>query len=193
MGQRSDETRMSIAREQTHAMKHGTIAADIAAEQAKLGKADLVIFQFPVWWFSMPAIMKGWADRVFARGFAYLSGRKYDTGMFSGKLAMLACTTGTSADTYAPDGIDGDILAVLWPIHNGLLRYCGFDVLAPYVAYMPGREDEVTRTRQLAAYRQRLEAIERSPRLFFHPAEDYGPSERLKPGVRARSGVQRNV
>ncbi len=71
----------------------------------------------------MPAILKGWADRVFARGFAYLPGRKYDTGMFKGKRALLAATTGTSADTYAPDGIDGDILVVFWPIHNGLL--CG--------------------------------------------------------------------
>jgi len=192
-GPRSETSRFSLAREQTVAMENGTIAADIAAEQDKLIRADFVIFQFPVWWFSMPAILKGWADRVFARGFAYLPGRKYDTGMFKGKLAMLAATTGTSADTYAPDGIDGDILTVFWPIHNGLLRYTGFDVLPPYVAYMPAREDEETRARQLAAYGQRLEAFEHTSRLFFHPAEDYGPNERLKPGVLARSGQQRNV
>ncbi|WID95180.1 NAD(P)H-dependent oxidoreductase [Bosea vestrisii] len=130
-GERSDPNRLSIAREQTHAMETGTIAADIAAEQAKLARADMLILQFPVWWFGMPAIMKGWADRVFARGFAYTTGRKYDTGLFKGKLAMVAATTGTSADTYVPDGIDGDILSVLWPVHNGLLRYTGFDVLPP--------------------------------------------------------------
>ena len=88
----------------------GTLAADIVAEQQKLARADLLILQFPIWWFGMPAILKGWADRVFARGFAYIGGRKYDTGMFRGKTAMVAATTGTSADTYAPDGIDGDIL-----------------------------------------------------------------------------------
>lgn len=189
----TDPARFSLAREQTVAMENGTIAADIAAEQAKLARADLVILQFPVWWFGMPAILKGWADRVFARGFAYLPGRKYDTGMFKGKLALVATTTGTSADTYAPDGIDGDILTVLWPIHNGLLRYTGFDVLPPVVAYMPGREDEITRARQLDAYRARLLSIGQTPHLFFHPAEDYGPNERLKPGVLARSGQQRNV
>lgn len=192
-GPRSELSRFSLAREQTVAMENGTIAGDIAAEQDKLTRADFVIFQFPVWWFSMPAILKGWADRVFARGFAYLPGRKYDTGMFKGKLAMLAATTGTSADTYAPDGIDADILTVFWPIHNGLLRYSGFDVLPPYVAYMPAREDEATRVKQLSAYRHRLETIEQTPRLFFHPAEDYGQNERLKPGVLARSGQQRNV
>ena len=43
------------------------------------------------------------------------------------------------------------------------------------------------------AYKERLLALDATPSLFFHPAEDYGPNERLKPGVLARSGVQRNV
>lgn len=192
-GERSKPDFLSIAREQTHAAETGTLAPDIVAEQDKVRRADLVIFQFPVWWFGMPAILKGWADRVFARGFAYHAGRKYDTGLFRGKRALVATTTGTSEDTYAPDGIDGDILTVLWPIHNGLLRYTGFEVLRPFVAFMPGRLTPEGRADQLAAYRLRLETLEDSPRLFFHPASDYGPNERLKPGVVARSGVQRNV
>ncbi|MCO5159309.1 MAG: NAD(P)H-dependent oxidoreductase [Aquamicrobium sp.] len=192
-GELTDPEFFSLAAEQTAACQTGRIAPDIAAEMEKLKRADLVIFQFPVWWFGMPAILKGWADRVFARGFAYLPGRKYDTGMFRGKLAMVAATTGTSADTYAPDGIDGDILTVLWPIHNGLLRYSGFDVLTPFIAYMPGRVGEDGRKAYLDAYRKRLGEIETTPRLFFHPAGDYGPDERLKPGVLARSGVQRNA
>ena len=192
-GERADAGFLSIAIEQTKAIETGTLAADIVAEQDKLRRADLVIFQFPVWWFGMPAIMKGWADRVFARGFAYFPGRKYDTGMFKGKIAMVATTTGTSADTYAPDGIDGDILNVLWPVHNGLLRYSGFDVLPPFVAYMPGRVGPGGREAYLSAYQKRLLELDKTPKLFFHPAEDYGPDERLKPGVLARSGVQRNV
>ncbi len=193
LGRRADADVLSIAREQTRAFETGSLAADILAEQDKLRRADLVIFQFPIWWFGMPAIMKGWADRVFARGFAYLAGRKYDTGMFRGKTALVAATTGTSPDTYAPDGIDGDILTVLWPLHNGLLRYCGFDVLPPFVAYMPGRVGPRGRDTYLEAYRGRLIGWETTPKLFFHPAEDYGADERLKPGVLARSGVQRNV
>ena len=192
IGARSRPDYLSIAREQTHAVETETLAPDIVAEQDKIRRADLVIFQFPVWWFGMPAILKGWADRVFARGFAYLAGRKYDTGLFRGKRALVAATTGTSADTYAPDGIDGDILTVLWPIHNGLLRYTGFDVLQPFVAFMPARLSPQERQDQLEAYRRRLAAIETSPQLFFHPASDYGPNERLRPGVVARSGVQRN-
>ncbi|ALN71917.1 NAD(P)H-dependent oxidoreductase [Aureimonas sp. AU20] len=193
IGERADPEFLSIPREQTRAIETETLAPNIVAEQEKLAAADLLILQFPVWWFGMPAIMKGWADRVFARGFAYLPGRKYDTGMFKGKLALVSATTGTSADTYAPDGIDGDILSVFWPIHNGLLRYSGFDVLPPFVAYMPSRMGGDGRNAQLDAYAKRLGEIETTPRLFFHPTEDYGPNERLKPGVLARSGVQRNV
>ncbi|QND63183.1 NAD(P)H-dependent oxidoreductase [Mesorhizobium loti] len=192
-GERNDPDFFSLPREQTAAYEVGALSADINAEIDKVKRADFVLFQFPVWWFGMPAMLKGWADRVFARGFAYLPGRKYDTGMFKGKLAMVAATTGTSADTYAPDGIDGDILTVLWPIHNGLLRYSGFDVLPPFVAYMPGRVGDDGRKAYLETYRKRLEDIDGTPRLFFHPAGDYGKNERLKPGVLARSGVQRNV
>lgn len=192
-GERADPDYLSIPREQTAALEAGTLSDDIATEQAKVADADLLILQFPIWWFGMPAILKGWADRVFARGFAYTAGRKYDTGLFRGKLALVSVTTGTSADTYAPDGIDGDMLTVLWPIHNGLLRYTGFDVLPPFVAYMPGRLDQAGRQAQLEAYAERLRTIDATPRLFFHPADDYGPNERLKPGVLARSVVQKNV
>lgn len=192
-GERVDAATLNIATEQTRAYETGTLAPDILAEQDKVRRADLLILQFPMWWFGMPAILKGWADRVFARGFAYVAGRKYDTGLLRGKTAMVAATTGTSADTYAPDGIDGDILNVLWPVHNGLLRYTGFDVLPPFVAYMPGRLDAGARQSYLDAYRARLLALETTEKLFFHPAEDYGANERLKPGVVARSGVQRNV
>lgn len=192
-GERADAETLSIPREQMQVYKTRTFAPDIVAEQDKLRRAELVIFQFPVWWFGMPAILKGWVDRVFARGFAYVGGRKYDTGIFRGKTAMVAATTGTSADTYAPDGIDGDVLSILWPIHNGLFRYTGFDVLQPFIAYMPDRVGPGERVNYLEAYRERLLTLGETQRLFFHPLEDYGPNERLKPGIVARSGFQRNV
>lgn len=190
-GSRADADYLRIDREQTHAHEHGSLAVDILAEQDKLRDADLLVLQYPMWWFGMPAILKGWADRVFTRGFAYLPGRKYDTGLMRGKLALVSVTTGTSADTYAPDGIDGALLNVLWPVHNGLLRYSGFDVLTPFAAHMPGRVSAEERTEILAAYHAHLSDLDALPRLFFHPREDYGPDERLLPHVTPRSGVQR--
>jgi NAD(P)H dehydrogenase (quinone) len=102
-GPREDEDYLRIDREQTFAHEAATTACDIVTEQAKVRRADLVLFQYPMWWFGPPAILKGWFDRVFTRSFAYLPGRKYDTGLMAGKLAMVSVTTGTSADTYAPD------------------------------------------------------------------------------------------
>ncbi|WP_442738391.1 NAD(P)H-dependent oxidoreductase [Streptomyces pseudogriseolus] len=183
---------LDIAREQETAFEVGSLSPDIRAEQEKIAAADVLILQFPLWWFTMPAIMKGWVDRVMTRGFAYQAGRKYDTGMFRGKSAMVSVTTGTSAATYAPNGIDGDILNVLWPIHNGILRYTGFDVITPFVAYEPGRRSPEERASILRAYRDRLRSLDRTPRLFFHPREDYGPDERLKAGVIPRTVAQRN-
>lgn len=75
-------------------------------------------------------------------------------------------------------------------MHNGILRYCGFDVLPPFAAHMPGKISPEERTRLLDAYSARLEQLETTPRLVFHPREDYGPDERLLPHVTPRSGFQ---
>jgi NAD(P)H dehydrogenase (quinone) len=145
-----------------------------------------------MWWFGMPAILKGWVDRTMARGFAYKAGRKYDTGMLKGRRAMICTTTGTASGLYEPDGIDGDINHILWPVHNGIFRYLGFDVLPPYIAWMPGRVSPGEREAYLEQYGKRLLTVEDIEPLFFHPAEDFGPDQRLKPGVMARSGFQWN-
>jgi NAD(P)H dehydrogenase (quinone) len=80
--------------EEIHATETGGFAPDIEAELAKLEACDLMIWQFPLWWFSVPAILKGWVDRVFAMGRAYGGGRVYDSGVFQGKRAMLSVTIG---------------------------------------------------------------------------------------------------
>ena len=49
-----------------HASEHNTFAPDIEAEMVKLAWCDVLVFQFPLWWFGMPAILKGWVDRVLA-------------------------------------------------------------------------------------------------------------------------------
>jgi NAD(P)H dehydrogenase (quinone) len=189
---RADANVLDLSREQEHAHRNDSHAADVRAEQAKVAAADLVLFHFPVWWFGMPAILKGWVDRVFSRGFAYSAGRKYDRGHFKGKRAMLSITTGTASTLYEPDGIDGELLHVLWPIHNGMLAYTGFTVLPPFVAWMPGRVGAQERASYLTAYRQRLAALDTTEPLFFHPSSDYDDSQRLRPGVLARSAVQWN-
>ncbi len=143
-----------------HAFEQGLQREDIAQEQEKLRWADAVIFQFPLWWFSMPAIMKGWFDRVYAYGFAYGVGEhsethwgdRYGEGTLAGKRAMLLVTTGGWASHYSPRGINGPIDDILFPIQHGMLFYPGFTVLPPMVIYHTSKMNE----QKFAAYCEEL-------------------------------------
>ncbi|XP_045076715.1 ribosyldihydronicotinamide dehydrogenase [quinone]-like, partial [Coregonus clupeaformis] len=68
--------------ETMEAWKEGRLSDDIIAEQRKVEAAELVIFQFPLYWFSVPAIMKGWIDRVLTQGFAFSLQKMYNNGIF---------------------------------------------------------------------------------------------------------------
>lgn len=191
-GPRADPDYLDLSREQEHMIASYGPRPEVKAEQDKLLWADMVIFQYPMWWFGMPAILKGWCDRVMVRGFAYMAGRKYDSGVFKGRRAMICVTTGTADSLYQADGIDGDLNHILWPIHNGIFRYLGFDVLPPYAAFAPLNATAEQRKAMLDGYADRLGVIDSTETLFFHPRQDYGKDQRLKPGVVARSGFQWN-
>jgi NAD(P)H dehydrogenase (quinone) len=145
--------------EEMHAAEHGGFAADIEAEIQKVEWCDVMIWQFPLWWFGLPAALKGWADRVFAMGRTYGGGRIYDTGVFRGKRAMLSLTTGGPEEAYRKGGFNGDMMGVLRPIQRGILEFLGFDVLAPHVVYGPVRMSDEQRAAELAAYGARLRMV----------------------------------
>jgi len=70
---------LKVARDSGRAFDARTLTPDVLAEQEKLLWADTIIFQFPLWWYTMPAILKGWVDRVFTYHFAYGVGEHSDT------------------------------------------------------------------------------------------------------------------
>lgn len=142
--------------EEMHATEVDGFADDIAAELRKLDACDLMIWQFPLWWFGLPAVLKGWVDRVFAMGRVYGGGRIYRQGVFRGKRAMLSLTTGGPADAYRTGGFNGDLQGILRPIHRGMLEFVGFDVLAPHVVYGPVRMSDEQRTAELERFGTRL-------------------------------------
>jgi NAD(P)H dehydrogenase (quinone) len=190
---RVDAGFLNLAAEQENMFAHGRSTFDVEQEQAKVLWCDVLIFQFPIWWFSMPAILKGWVERTMTRGFAYASGEKYDNDTFKGRRAMVCVTTGTAERLYQPDGVDGSIHHILWPIHKGIFRYLGGgDVLPPYVYRMPGNVSEGERKTYIEDYAAVLKDMDKAVPLFFHPREDCGGDQRLKPDVMARSGFQWN-
>lgn len=156
-----DPDYLKLQIEETHATEHEGFAADIEAEMCKIEACDLMIMQFPLWWFGLPAMLKGWVDRVFAMGRMYGYGNIYETGKFRGKRAMLSLTTGGPGEAYRKGGFNGDIDAILRPIHRGVLQFVGFDVLAPQIHYGPVRVTDVDREQWLTDYAKRLNAIAR--------------------------------
>lgn len=142
--------------EEMHASEQNGFVPAIEEELGKVEWCDLMIWQFPLWWFGLPAALKGWVDRVFAMGRTYGGGHVYGTGVFRGKRAMLSLTTGGPEGSYRKDGFNGDLMGVLRPIHRGMLEFVGFEVLAPHVVYGPVRLSDEERAQQLAAYAARL-------------------------------------
>lgn len=176
--------------EERHALALDGFAPDIRAEMEKLAWCDLLIFQYPMWWFHLPAVLKGWVDRVFSKPFAYDDGMQFDRGKFRGKKAMLALTTGAREASFLADGRNGSLDVLLWPIQNGIFAFCGFAPLPPFVAYATPRIDDAARAALLERWRARLATLERDEPLRFHGLDDYDEAMRLKPGVRPLTAIQ---
>ncbi|WP_055529388.1 NAD(P)H-dependent oxidoreductase [Streptomyces graminilatus] len=160
-GDWTDPDFLDVPAEQERVSATHETPPDVRAEQEKVARCDLLILQFPLWWSGMPAILKGWVDRTMARGFAYTEGRAYDTGPLKGRRALVCTTTGTPSGLYDPHGTDDDVDRALWPIHQGVLRCLGFEVLPAFVARAPGEASAKQRVQYLAEYAERLLALTR--------------------------------
>ncbi len=154
-------------REEVHASKEGGFAEDIAKEMEKVERCDAMIFQFPLWWFGMPAILKGWVDRVFASGRVYGYGKWYENGAFKGKRAMVSMTTGGPQEMFSGWGLDPSLESILRPIQHGVFWFTGFEVLEPFIAWRAGRATAEEHAAYLDAYEERLK------RLFTDPVIRY--------------------
>lgn len=152
-----------------------TLTDDVKAEIGKLLWADALILQFPLWWFAMPAILKGWVDRVYAYGFAYGVGEhsdrrwgdRYGEGTLAGKRAMLIVTAGGWPEHYGPRGVNGPIHDLLFPINHGILYYPGYDVLPPFVTFSTDRYDEARFKAAAQHLRERMRTFETTPPISY--------------------------
>jgi NAD(P)H dehydrogenase (quinone) len=160
-----DASRLKQQNEEEYASEHNGFVPDLQAEMDKLAWCDALIFQFPLWWLSLPAILKGWVDRVFAVGRAYGGGRYFDKGVFAGKRAMCSLTVGGPDAAYTDIGIYGPIDAILFPIHHGIFSFAGFTVIEPFVVHAPARISPQARSEHLARYCERVLSLHTAPTL----------------------------
>lgn len=141
--------------EEVYASQVKGFTALIEEEQQKVEWCDLMIWQFPLWWFSVPAILKGWVDRVFAMGRFYKNGRIYENGIFRGKKALLSLTTGGPEANYIKERY-GDLAGILHPLQRGILEFTGFSVLRPYVVYGTEKQSAEELGQELEVWKTRL-------------------------------------
>ena len=158
-GKRENPDYLVYALEQRLGVKSGSIAPDIQAELDKLLWADLLVLNFPIFWFSAPAMLKGWIDRVLVSGVCYGGKRFYDQGGLVGKKALVTVTLGGREHMFGEGAIHGPLEDMLRPILRGTLAYVGLEVLPPFVAWhVPYISDEA-RQGFLRDYQQRLEHL----------------------------------
>ena len=172
---------------QEAASARDALPADVAAETAKLHRADRVIFHFPIWWFAPPAILKGWFDRVLAHGQEHDTDRRFDLGRYVGRKALFCVTTGSKASESAHNGREGDVQMLVWPAAM-TLRYLGFTVLVPEIVHgvhgyhraasRPAFEDRLRA--RLDAQFDLIERFDKRARIPFNPDADFDADGRLR-------------
>ncbi len=102
------------------------VDADVAQAQDDIRAADAIAVLYPLWWLSMPAMLKGYIDRVFARGFAYESRNGVVHGLLSGKTSVIITVSGAPLPALVKSG-DWSAVQALQDTH--IFRSAGFDVL----------------------------------------------------------------
>lgn len=126
---------------------------DVKAEQDALLAADVVVFDFPVYWYAMPAVLKNYVEKVFTHGFAYGTGAK-----LGGKQFVASMTTGAPASLYKEgEGAGHTLESFLFPLQS-TVEMCGLVYKKPVISYgmlyIPGVSSEADRARVVAAARE---------------------------------------
>lgn len=178
---RSQPDYLVYALEQRESYKSGKISPDIQAEIDKLKWCDVLIFNFPMYWFSVPAILKGWIDRVFISGFCYGGKRFYDQGGLKGKKGLMAFTLGGREHMFGEDKIHGDMSTMLRPLLRGSMAYVGLSVLPPFIGWhVPYITDE-DRQILLKQYREYLTNLDQLEPLSFPSLANF--DDRMMPKI----------
>lgn len=113
----------------------GPLSADVAAEQERIDRADALVLVYPVYWWSFPAMMKGWIDRVFTSGWAY---EDTPDGKWIKKLDRLQVhLVGIGAANLRTYARHGYFAAMRTQIDHGIFDYVGARVVTSELLLIP--------------------------------------------------------
>lgn len=125
---------------------------DVQTEQRRLQDADLVVLQYPLYWYGPPAIIRQWMEVVLSRGFAYGE----PGNALVGKDLLQVLTTGALADAYRREGRHCYKLAELLRPTEQTARFCGMHCLRPFVVFGGRSLAQVELDARATAYRELL-------------------------------------
>jgi NAD(P)H dehydrogenase (quinone) len=108
------------------AMQTGKITNDIKEEQNYIIWSDIMTMIHPVWWTGLPAMFKGYIDRVYSHGFAYAIGEKGLEQLLTGKKVIIFNTQGTPKEIYDASGMSN---AMHLTSDAAIYQFCGIEVL----------------------------------------------------------------
>ncbi len=148
--------------EQERAVNTGSgFSPDINAEMEKVKNADLIIIHFPLWWSGLPAILKGWFDRVLAMGFAWDASSRYSTGLMRGKKVLTSVAVADPISYYDVKGMHGaSIEQHLYGVLHSTLAFCGFDIFKPFIVDNTTMSTNEDLSSKINEYRTLLNSIE---------------------------------
>lgn len=160
--------------EEMYATEVGGFSAELEAEIVKLEQCDALLFSFPLWWFGMPAILKGWCDRVLAMGRIYGGPKLYEGGIGKAtKRGMVLMTTGGGPSAYDGWGLNPPLETILAPIQHGIFWFNGFLPLEPFVAWSPVRVSDAERAGYLESLDARMQKLFEEPYMQIPPMADF--------------------
>lgn len=128
---------------------------DVEAEQTLLREADVVVWQHPMYWYSVPGLLKHWLDKVLIRGFAYGPGGT----ALHGKRCLWVTTTGGDDDAFRPGGLHDHPLSSFVPPIEQTARFCGMRWEPPFVVHGAHTLGDDALALRARAYRERVLAL----------------------------------
>jgi len=134
---------------------------DVAAEQAAVQPASLIVLLQPIQWYSMPALLKLWLDEVLTYGWAYGQGGT----ALQGKDLWLAATTGGPESSYHPQSYNRYFFDAFLPPYEQTAALCGMRFLPPLVLHAAHRASEEAVAEHVGIFSERLRSYPQWPEL----------------------------
>jgi glutathione-regulated potassium-efflux system ancillary protein KefF len=135
--------------------RYPDFSIDVEREQEALVAAKAVVWQHPIYWYSVPALLKLWFERVLALGFAFGPGGT----QLQGKHCLWVTTTGAHAEAYAPGAMHGHRFEAFVPMVSQTARFCGMHWHEPIILHGAHRISDEELVLAAEGYRDRLVAL----------------------------------